>query len=115
MKVFSVSSLQVIDLVFADQYYSETDILLLAWPRGAVSGGNWFWEPGIVEVSKSVLAYRLSPPYEKRIISRCDIICDIPDVKDVESVTLRMSHPLDVTSREVTLCLDSFSAARPFL
>ena len=50
------------------------------------------------------------PPYEKRIISRCDIICDTPDVEDVESVTLRMSHPLDVTSREVTLALGALKA-----
>ena len=39
------------------------------------------------------MLFNKGPPYEKLTISRCDIGCDIPDVKDVESVT-----PLPVTS-----------------
>ena len=39
------------------------------------------------------MLFNKGPPYEKLRISRCDIGCDIPDVKDVESVT-----PLPVTS-----------------
>ena len=33
------------------------------------------------------MLFNKGPPYEKLRISRCDIGCDIPDVKDVESVT----------------------------
>ena len=52
-----------------------------------------FWSDIKFWIFFQKMLFNKGPPYEKVMISRCDIGCDILDVKDVESVT-----PLPVTS-----------------